>query len=198
VNEKPKLTAGEMALAAAKQLLASGKPFTRDQVADLAGVSHATADTALAKLPYLKEKEPELEPPVKGLTKARQAKFNALVRAKLRELELDFEIRVQTEIHKRLEETVLPELRSQKAEADQIIKSRKGILTKAEYGRVLKALHPDSALNLSPEERRDLLALWAKHKLALLSEKEQPTFSTDVRLPRTAAEMMAMRKKKFP
>lgn len=131
---------------------------------------------------------------------SKQEAFDAALRAHKRKLDLEFEHKVQDEISKRLNELVLPSLKTKEAEYNRIIKARKGILTKAEFMLLQRCLHTDTLAQFNlPEDLKKrfdaAFNLLQERKIVLCAEKEMPT-PTDSTLPRTAAEMWARRKTK--
>jgi hypothetical protein len=106
------------------------------------------------------------------LSMTAREKISCAIRQHQRELDAQFEVRVQTEIQRRVRELVMPTFREQEEDAALIIKSRKGVFSQAEYNAVLRCLHPD--LNPSTEQKNEAFRLWHARKLTLLSDKDDP------------------------
>ena len=116
----------------------------------------------------------------------------AATRQYQRKLDLEFDLRVQAEIKKLIDEMVLPAYREEAAMHDLIIKRRKGVFPKETYRLILSVLHPD---NSASKERRNeaFNAVKAAEKL-LLDEKQSPTPKSD--LPTSYADLMERKRKK--
>lgn len=117
--------------------------------------------------------EPVIDPAT--LSKTAQEKLNMAVRQHRRQLDLTFEQRVREEIHKRLDQIVLPEWKRQIAEAKQIYESRKGIMDKATFNRIRRGLHPDSRKSISDGVLGEAFDAFMGLEKKLLDEKESPT-----------------------
>src|SRR6185312_3255490 len=76
-------------------------------------------------------------------SKTAHEKIDAAIRQHRRRLNQEFDVRVQDEIRKRLETTVLPHYKKTEAQYQAIIKSRKGVMDRATYKKILSCLHPD-------------------------------------------------------
>ncbi|QIG93847.1 MULTISPECIES: hypothetical protein [Bradyrhizobium] len=96
-----------------------------------------------------------------------------------RQLEADFECRV-TERYQQLLENIWPRLKEREALADRVIVSRKGLMDRRTYVKILARLHPDMGGNA------ELFDMFKRLETLLLNEQECPT--ERVGLPRTAAE----------
>jgi hypothetical protein len=124
------------------------------------------------------------------LSLSAQEKLGAAIRQHKRELDLEFEQRVQQEIRKRLNEMVLPSLNKKSADAERIIKSRKGVMTRNEYKKILGCLHPDRVQDSDLKKRyEDAFNLFTKLELVLLDETQSPTYAD--KMPTNYADLMA-------
>lgn len=126
------------------------------------------------------------------LSMSAQEKFDAAIRQYKRKLDAEFELRVLEECNKRLNELSLPAYVAEMAKLEHSITSRKGIMTEETFKLILRCLHPDKSASVEKHNR-------AFHEFnslekRLLNEKESPTVFRP--MPRTTAEMMAMRKSK--
>src|SRR5205807_1238738 len=81
------------------------------------------------------KREPRAEPEINrsSLPTSARKKLDAVIRKHQRALDLDFEQRVRDECRKRIEETILPAYSKSKEEHDDVVKTRRGVMTKAEY-----------------------------------------------------------------
>lgn len=129
------------------------------------------------------------------LSMTAQEKLETAIRQAKRKIEAEFDVRLRSEIRKRLEETVLPSYNKTYSECQDIIRSRKGIITKADYRKIIFCLHPDRIANMKDESLsrrfRDAYDLFVKLEKRLLDEKESP--SDLPALPRTYDELMRAR-----
>jgi len=129
------------------------------------------------------------------LSLSAQQKLDAALRHYKRQLNLEFEQRVQDECKRWLEECSLPAYVKEMAKLEYSISSRKGIMSKEVYRLILSCLHTDSRNSVSDKKLNEAFNEFKVREKRLLDEKESPTEFKP--LPRTAAEMMAMRRKKF-
>jgi hypothetical protein len=173
--------------AVALDVIDEGK--TWDQVRAEHGVSATIIRTAVAKEEGRREalQEAYLDP--QTLSRSAQEKLQAAIRQEQRRLEAEFERRVQDEIKKRLDELVMPAWLKKLADADRVIKSRKGVMPRAEYRLIAAALHPDQSM--SKERMHEAFLAFTKHELPLVAEKELPI--SQAPMPRNYEELMRMR-----
>lgn len=82
---------------------------------------------------------------------------------------------------------MIPNYRAKLDHADEIARSHRGVMTKAEYNTIVACLHPDSRLSVSDEKLADAFRILRSKAVPLLPGE---TTSPDVvPFPRTAAEM---------
>jgi hypothetical protein len=62
-------------------------------------------------------------------------------------------------------------------EADKIVKSRKGVMTRAQWTHLMYCLHPDHRRQVTAEDFDRAARLIIRLKLALLNEQQEPTRS---------------------
>ena len=76
----------------------------------------------------------------------------------------------------------------------EVIEARKGIMTKADFTKIRRCLHPDWVQDV---ERKPVYEtafhLFTKLEKLLLNEKDSPTTFTT--MPKTVAELMELRRK---
>jgi hypothetical protein len=174
--------------------LDANEPISPHKLQAEHGVSHVTFDMAitaeLARKEALEEKS-ALDP--SWMSKTAQEKLEAAIRQHKRQLDVDFEQRVQAEVQSRIEATILPHYNEKYDLYLSVIKARKGILDRASYRKILAALHPDRQLDPALKKKaEDAFNLFTKIEKLVLDEKESPT--GDVPLPKTYADLMARRK----
>jgi hypothetical protein len=118
-----------------------------------------------------------------------QQKKNERWRAQeLKRLNDTFEQRVMDEVTVRLEDTILPAFRKLEQEAKDVIRARKGVMTKRTFKKIQSYLHPDR-----PPPYSEGFNLFTALESKLLSEKEQP--SVFGALPTTLVELEEARRK---
>jgi hypothetical protein len=121
-------------------------------------------------------------------------KIAASIRAHKKELDRRFEHRVLTEIKRRIETVVLPSLLERERKADLVLKTRRGVLNKADYRLLLMCLHPDMVMDPDLKPRYEAaFHLIRSLEVVLLGEKDLPTMGKP--LPRTWAEVVVRRRK---
>jgi len=101
---------------------------------------------------------------------------------------------VESEIRKNMREVLLPFLAKKEKDYDLVLKSRRGVFTADEYKVLLRCLHPDNLMSLTPEQRTQGFQIFNAKKVVLLSEKDLPTEPSD--LPRTLEELDKRRTKR--
>jgi len=176
--------------AAARMVLDEGK--TIEQAASATGLNSVQkVKTAIAREEGRREAEPTVTPDL--LSMSAQEKLNAAIRQHQRKLDLQFEQCVRDELNKRLEETVLPHFRQKQAEAKKVMDARRGVMDKAKFNSIRRALHPDSRNSISDKMLAEAFDAFMGLEKVLLSEKNSPTES--VGIPTTMAEWDAMKRK---
>ena len=92
-----------------------------------------------------------------------------------RALELEFEQRIQEEVRHRLEATILPHYKKTYEEYVRVIKTRKGVMDRASYRKILAALHPDRVQDPALKKRaEEAFNMFTKIERLLLDEKKSP------------------------
>jgi hypothetical protein len=134
--------------------------------------------------------EPEIEQAALSLTA--QQKLDAAIRQHKRKLDIEFEQRVQDEYRKRMND-VLPEFKEQQEHYERVIKNRKGILSRADFKKILSRLHPDNVQGGESKRRNEeAFHIFKRLELQLLDEKAAPTPVID--MPANYQEWAARRK----
>ena len=88
---------------------------------------------------------------------------------------------------------MVPLARKQLDDAEMVLRTRKGIMSKALFTKLRFALHPDTRANVTPADLNELSQFVNERALIFLGEKEMPT-EEGYRLPRTVDEFLARRK----
>jgi transposase-like protein len=124
------------------------------------------------------------------LSATSQEKLAAAIRQHTRELEREFEGRVQAESWKRLNEMTLPFYLKEIERIENIITSRKGHMSAAQYTKIWSCLHPDRIDDEGLKKKfAEAFDIFSRLKPLLVSEEEHRIVAPD--LPRTTAEWMA-------
>jgi hypothetical protein len=111
---------------------------------------------------------------------------------------------VETAVHRRLDDIILPQWKEQIEEAKLIYRNRKGVMNKVTLNKIKKPLHEDTLRFLEryiPKKDYDdllkksteALLILNKYEKLLLSEQDSPTIICDV--PSTIAEWDALKAK---
>jgi hypothetical protein len=125
--------------------------------------------------------------PPDNLSKADQQKVDIAIKQQKSALAAEFYAVVDAQVQKCLEQTIGPKLQEEQTEARRIIESRKGIMDRKAYKKILSCLHPDRVTDPTQkamyEEAFRLFNLLEKR---VLDEKNSPT--QFVNIPKTRAE----------
>lgn len=121
-------------------------------------------------------------------------KMKAMIEREMRRLSGDYRAQVAIGVRRGIE-AILPSYNASCAEHQAIIKSRKGVMDKAEYNQFLFCLHPDRVANLNDATLSNRFGTafdsFQKLRRVLLSEKEDPTYFPP--LPTSYEELMKAR-----
>ena len=110
-----------------------------------------------------------------SLSKTAQEKLEAFKHAYQKQLDAQFDRRVQDEIKKAIDASVLPSWNESKERHDLIVASRKGIMSKATYKKILACLHSDRAA--SKELLNWAFNVFKQLEIVLINEAELATAS---------------------
>jgi hypothetical protein len=129
-----------------------------------------------------------------ALSISAQEKLAASIRQHKRKLDLEFEHRVLAECKRRLDEISLPHYAKELAELERSIRSRKRVMDRITYRKILACLHPDRVHDPMMKRRyEEAFRLFTELEKSVLDEKESPTKLRQ--MPRTYEELMAMKAK---
>jgi hypothetical protein len=142
-----------------------------EQYADT-GIKHLTFEKAAAIERALRD-EPAVD--VTTLSMTAQEKLDIAMRAHQRKLDAAFEKRVLADIKRRMDEIILPHWKQQIDEAKTIFNNRRGVMDKATFNAVRRALHPDSRNSISDKLLAEAFNAFMKLEKRLLAEKDSPT-----------------------
>jgi hypothetical protein len=166
------------------------KGYTYEQAAAETGVgSVQVIKTSVAREEGRREVRSE-----SSLALSAQQRLDVAIRARKRKLDIDFEMRVLAECKRRLDEISLPHYAKELAELERSIGSRKGVMDRITYRKILACLHPDRVQDPMMKKRyEEAFRLFTELEKRVLDEKESPTEFRQ--MPRTYEELMAMKAK---
>lgn len=180
--------ASASAESAAQLILDQGKSYS--EIEKQTGFSSTVLRSAVARLEG--RREAIIDPAT--LSQTAQEKLASAIRQHKRMLDMEFEQRVLEECRKRLDELSLPEHHRRLADAEAVLKSRyRGILTRAEFFKLISCLHTDRARGATDAQLNEAAAILNRVKVVLLGENDMPT--APLHFPRTWAEAEAMKQK---
>jgi hypothetical protein len=141
--------------------------------------------------PKRRDAEPAITPDM--LSMSAQEKFDAAIRQYKRKLGLEFESLVRDEVKRRIDEIMLPHLKQQIDQAQQLFARRRGLMDKATFNKIRRGLHPDSRNSITDKTLGEAFDTFMSLEKYLLNEKDSPTTFPD--MPSTIAEWDKMRQK---
>jgi len=95
-----------------------------------------------------------------------------------------------------MKEYILPHYNEKMAQADKIIKGRKGVFDAATFRMILSRLHPDLFQDETNKRRNQkAFLIFNEHKIVLVAEKEMPTTDPGPPVPDTWAEWEEAKRK---
>jgi hypothetical protein len=80
----------------------------------------------------------------------------------------EFELRVETEIERRVQERIIPLWENNRAYLKKMRDAHRGLMTKQEYNLITSCLHPDSRASVSPDRLAEAFRLWKDKEVPLL------------------------------
>jgi hypothetical protein len=163
--------------------------MTREQAASSAGVGEKVVQLAVAREEG--RREVLAAPPIDAatLTMPAQEKLAIALRQQARQQDRDFEQRVLDECRKRLDEMILPHHAKKLADAQAIIAARKGVMSRANFKKILACLHPDRVSDELKSKYTEAFHILSDLEIVLCKESELPTEAAA--FPKNYAEMMA-------
>jgi len=174
---------------------------TKDIAAET-GVSERQVRRAIEEEALVRKGRKDAEIDRSALSLTAQQKLDAAIRQAKRKLDLEFDLAVREEASRRLDEITLPYYTQKLERLERLITSRRGVMDKTTYNKILGCLHVErliQLLNISitalhePTARRydEAFTIFVGLEKLLLSEKESPTEFRHV--PRTTEELLKAR-----
>jgi hypothetical protein len=165
---------------------------------DTAAAEFGLGSMQVAKIAVAKERgrreakgEPQLDALVASLPPSTRARYDAAVRQMRKELEFEIGERVRQQHWKIMEEVMLPQYRRDTEDARRVLAARNGVMTRAQYRKMLACLHPDRSMG--QEALMEAFNFFKTLELVLVAEAELPRVSNAVPLPTTREEMLKRR-----
>jgi hypothetical protein len=94
--------------------------------------------------------KPEIVPG--DLSTTAQQKLDLAIQQHKAKLDAQFHAAVNARVQEFLENTIMPKLQEEQAEARRVMEARKGVMDRKSYKKILSCLHPDRAT--APAKRR--------------------------------------------
>jgi hypothetical protein len=158
---------GKIAMTAAERVAkhraskAVTKPVTKPSAADNAALVAARARISELEAELAKAKAPSTHGKLsKAQHNMNEQKFHDAVNARVREF---------------LAETILPNWRKEQDEFKKLMNARKGVMDKATFNAIRRALHPDSRNSISDKMLGEAFDKFMTLEKRLLTEKDSPT-----------------------
>lgn len=169
---------------------AAGRNINPKKADKVLGVSHATIEAAIVLERHVEEAQQfkqdlATNPPV--LTEKEQTKLDRW--KKVMEVRVREELRIEyiEKTHEIFNTLVIPQFKAKLDRADRLLQAQKGVISRADYRKLLACLHPDGEVNA---ERKAQLFHIIKDLEDVLVKPEEPARSHSS-FPQTAAELWA-------
>jgi DNA-binding XRE family transcriptional regulator len=158
---------------AAKQIVNGEKTYP--QIEKETGISNIVLRSAVAREEG--RREVQADPPIdpSSLSLTAQQKLEAATRQHKQKLDAGFHQAVNARVQEFLMDTILPRHRKEQAEAKKIVEARRGIMDKATFNKIRRALHPDSRQSISDKVLAEAFDTFMALEKRLLNEKDSPT-----------------------
>jgi hypothetical protein len=177
--------------AAGRQMVETGGKASREKLMEEFGVGEHAAQLAITRA---KGRFEAAKIDLAELSLTAQQKLDIAIRQRTQELEAGHEQRVRDEVRRRLEETILPRYKERLADAERVLRARKGVVDRATYRKIRACLHPDRVQDPELKARyEEAFNLFNKLESVLLDEQELPT--PTLTIPATLNELMKLKKK---
>jgi len=188
INEKL-----EKALHAYDRRKQAGEELTYEAIQQEAGVSSTPVRRAIA----MREAEAKVSTDATvSLSASAKEKLQAAIRRETKRLELETETRVIEETKKRMEEWHLPNYMKLLRTVEDMLKFKRGLMSRADYRKILRCVHPDTGAHVSDANRNEAFRLFTQLEARLVDDAEQADLKRVSTLPKTVEELLARRKTK--
>lgn len=184
----------DRARAIIRDLMQAGKTFNNHQLQQQYGIAHATFDAAVAAEAAHKEAVETSSTFAASLSQSARRKLDAAIRAHKHKLDLEFELRCREECRRWLNDVSLPQYAKEITALEHSICSRRGVMDRTTYRKILSCLHPDRVTDPDQKKRyEEAFQLFTELEKRVLNEEQSPTQFR--RVPRTYEELMALKAK---
>jgi hypothetical protein len=137
------------------------------------------------------QSNPTITPDMLSLTAQQQ--LDLAIQQHKSKLAMEFLDKVNARVQEFLKNTIGPQLEKEQVEARWVLESRKGIMDRKTYKKILSCLHPDRVTDPGQKALyEEAFRLFTVLEKRLLDEKNSPTSFTGI--PQTPAEWDAMRR----
>ena len=144
--------------------------------------------------PVARRRTSETEVTSDMLSMSAQQKLETAIAQHKKRLEVSFHAEVNARVKEFMEQTLGPQLSKEQAEARRVMDSRKGVMDRKTYRKILACLHPDWVTDPAQKVRyEEAFRLFSALEKRVLDEKNSPTKFTDI--PSTAKEWDELRRK---
>jgi hypothetical protein len=167
------------------ELFDQGVP--RPDIAAEVGVGERMVGRVLEVEEARRENEPIIDPA--SLSATAQKKLETVIRQHKRHLDAQFSQTVKDRIKEVLDDW-LPDYEQKLREAEQVINTYEGLMSRADFRKIWGCLHPDRGA--SKTMLAEAFDLFAKHERVLV-KKEKEQRQPKMPFPQTYAEAMAMK-----
>jgi hypothetical protein len=182
----------QKALDAYDAFMAVGVEPTREQIEERAGVSSGIAQRAFERR--------RTEAIVAGeaiafpvMSKAARAQLRRLEKR----LELEAEWRARQEAKRIIGTLSIPNYLETLRKVEQMLKFKRGIMSRAEYVQIIRCLHPDTGAHVSEANRNEAFRLFTQYEAKLVDDQEQADLKKVSSLPSTVEELLARKRSRL-
>jgi hypothetical protein len=174
--------------------LVEGLPY--QQIAD--AVTAAMPDGEGISVTVVKTVKAELDAggldlDTSGLSKSRQEQFDRALRAARIKIRAEVEAEVNAEVRKAYEEIFIPHAIQRAEWAERILATHRGLMSRADYRKILSCLHPDSMADPERKARFGEAFQTFRDLEDVLVKADAPTMAGS--LPKTVGELLARRRR---
>jgi hypothetical protein len=183
----------EKALHAYDRRKLAGEELTYEAIQAEAGVSSTPVRRAFA-MREAKQQIDQTDTIV--LSMSAQEKFDAKVRALRKNLDFEVETKAREETRKRLDEWHIPNYLKLLHEVEKMLQYKRGIMSRAEYRKILRCVHPDTGGHVSEANRNEAFRLFTQYEAKLVDDNEEARLKRVSTLPQTVEELLARKRQK--
>lgn len=185
----------DRAVRAVARIKAEGRVPTTDEVMAEANVGRSLANEVIGSLRDA-ERAGVLVTPEFEMTASAAKKLEMRSQQQEREFEARVNVKAQALHDKWRDEHMIPQIFEKIAAVEQMLTwPRFGVMTKNEYNKIVKCLHPDSIHGRTEVELAEAFRIFTSYKPKMVAD-EQERVKVLNGLPRTFEEMMAGKRRR--